>query len=760
MDTRRPRGGRDAEVGALSLRRWIAISIGLALLLAGLTSAYAFTHLGSATNARREVGHTHRVIEQNQALFSLIQDAETGERGYLLTQDRTYLAPFVSASGAIPIAERRLARLVLDNPPQRARVADLNGVVSSRLAYLDRSVTVADRQGFAYAITTAHTGVGARAMVRIRLLSAQVSAAEAALLEARTSATARQARLNLALGLSAAALALFGLIGSVLAMAGAISRLGRARDEAVAQRQAREASDALTNAVFANSPDYLFVLEIKEGDRFVVGDVNPAFERALRVSGEAIRGKSIDELMPPDSAAPLIAHYRRVRAADAPVLTRDLVPALPGGPRTWESILAPVRNAAGQTDRIVGATRDITDRVKTEDRLRDAQRMEAVGQLTGGVAHDFNNLLQVIRGNLELLEPAVESDPAAHRRLSNALHGADRAAQLTRQLLAFARRQPLAPQVVNLSRLIGDMADLLRRTLGEGIEVETVVGGGLWNTLADPAQVESAILNLALNARDAMPGGGRLTVEVANAALDEAYTRDAEDVTPGQYVLIAVSDTGEGMSEPTRARVFEPFFTTKADGKGSGLGLSMVYGFVRQSNGHIRIYSEPGHGTTVKLYLPRTSQAVVPTLTAQTIPDQGAHQTVLVVEDEPQVRASAVGMLGALGYRCVEASDAASALEILKAGAAIDLVFTDVVMPGPLKTRDFATQVSELWPDLPILFTSGYTENAIVHHGRLDDGVNLLSKPYGRLDLARKVAQLLQGRGKTVGAADPSPLAG
>ena len=245
---------------------------------------------------------------------------------------------------------------------------------------------------------------------------------------------------------------------------------------------------------------------------------------------------------------------------------------LPDGPRTWESILAPVRNSDGETDRIIGSIRDITDRVQAEERLRGAQRMEAVGQLTGGVAHDFNNLLQVIRGNLELLEPAVAGQEVAARRLRNALHGADRAAQLTRQLLAFARRQPLEPQVINLSRLFGDMSDLLRRTLGEGIEIETIIAGGLWNTVADPAQVESAVLNLAINARDAMPDGGRLTIEITNANLDEAYTRNIDELSAGQYVLIAVSDTGEGMPSDIRDKAFEPFFTTKTEGKGTGLG--------------------------------------------------------------------------------------------------------------------------------------------------------------------------------------------
>ena len=382
--------------------------------------------------------------------------------------------------------------------------------------------------------------------------------------------------------------------------------------------------------------------------------------------------------------------------------------------------------------------------MKTEERLRDSQRMEAIGQLTGGVAHDFNNLLQVIRGNLELLESAVANDERARSRLANAVHASERAAQLTRQLLAFARRQPLEPQVINLARLVTDMADMLRRTLGEGIEVETVVAGGIWNTLADPAQVESAILNLALNARDAMPTGGRLTVEILNASLDEAYVSQTDGVTAGQYAQIAVSDTGQGMSTQTRERAFEPFFTTKGDGKGSGLGLSMVYGFVRQSGGHVRIYSEAGHGTTVRIYLPRSTRHIAAAAAGPPVALVGGNQTVLVVEDDAEVRNAAVAVLEGLGYRCLEAADAQAALEILGDGSSIDLVFTDVVMPGPLQTRDFANRIRAIAPDLPILFTSGYTDNAIVHHGRLDEGVNLISKPYARADLARRIAQLLK----------------
>jgi len=750
-----PFSGNSPEPGFSSLRRSIFLSIVLALVLAGLAGAFAFIQTTSDDRARGWVIHTHEVIEDNQALFSHVQDAETGVRGYLLTRNRSYLAPYLAAMGEIPPSEARLRAILIDNPAQVANERRLESAISRRLSILTRAVAMVDAGASQSAVEATRPGEGARSMRGIRLQSAAISLAEARLLDRRAAAADRQERLTLILGVSLAILALGGLTGAIVSLADANRRLGRARNEAIGQRRAREASDALNRAVFANSPDYLFVLEIVDGERFVIGDINPAFEKALNISADAVRGRAIDELVPAASAAPLIAHYKRVRAADAPVLTRDFLPAMPGGPRTWESILAPVKNAAGETDRIVGSTRDITDRVRTEERLRDAQRMEAVGQLTGGVAHDFNNLLQVIRGNLELLEPALEADAAAKRRLSNALHGAERAAQLTRQLLAFARRQPLAPQVINLSRLIGDMADLLRRTLGEGVEVETVIGGGLWNTMADPAQVESAILNLALNARDAMPNGGRLTVEVSNAALDAAYAREAEEVTPGQYVQISVSDTGEGMTPETRARVFEPFFTTKTEGKGSGLGLSMVYGFVRQSMGHVRVYSEPGHGTTVKLYLPRSHLGVTPAVNAASVPQQGARETVLVVEDEAEVRAAAVAMLEALGYRCLEAGDAAAAVEMLEGRETVDLVFSDVVMPGPLKTRDFAARVRERWPDLPILFTSGYTENAIVHHGRLDEGLDLISKPYARLDLARKVAQMLAAK-----AGAPHPAQG
>jgi PAS domain S-box-containing protein len=545
-------------------------------------------------------------------------------------------------------------------------------------------------------------------------------------------------------GLAVSLLALAMLTLGLVLLARANNRLNRAIAETRKAEADGEALGALTTALFANVPDYLIVLNIEAEDRYVVADINPAFEKALGASADQVRGRAISELLPGPVGQRLIGHYRRVRAAGKPVTTRDHIPQSRDGPRVWESILAPVEGKDGVTDRLIGSIRDITDRVRAEERLRDSQRMEAIGQLTGGVAHDFNNLLQVIRGNLELLQTSVAGDERAQARLKNAIFGAERAAALTRQLLAFARRQPLTPKAINLSRQVSEMADLLRRTLGEAVDVETVVADGLWNTMADPAQVESALLNLALNARDAMPGGGRLTVEITNAVLDETYARAAPDVAPGQYVMLAVTDTGEGMTEEVRARVFEPFYTTKSEGRGTGLGLSMVYGFVKQSHGHIQIYSEVGHGTTVKIYLPRSRQpeeAAAPPQAPVEAPD--GTQTILVVEDEAAVREAAMEILGELGYRRLEAPDAAAALALVEKGERVDLVFTDVVMPGPIRTREFAQRLRELRPGLPVLFTSGYTDNAIIHQGRLDEGVQLISKPYAKADLARRIAQLL-----------------
>ncbi|ATB33778.1 response regulator [Melittangium boletus] len=395
------------------------------------------------------------------------------------------------------------------------------------------------------------------------------------------------------------------------------------------------------------------------------------------------------------------------------------------------------------------------ERRKTEAQLRQSQKMEAVGKLTGGVAHDFNNLLQVIAGNLQLLQRDVVGNERALSRVQTAARAVDRGAKLASQLLSFARRQPLQPVIVNLSRLVRGMDELLRRTLGEDVEMETITAGGLWNTAIDPNQLENVIINLAVNARDAMNNNGKLTIEVGNAVLDEHYCRMHPEVLPGHYVLLAVSDTGGGMSPEVMERAFEPFFTTKPEGRGTGLGLSMVYGFVKQSGGHIKLYSEVGHGTTIKLYMPRALEAESADAQVITGPIEGGTETILVVEDDAEVRATVVEMVSELGYRVLKAVDAQSALVILQSGVPIEMLFTDVVMPGPVRSPELAKQAKVLHPDIEVLFTSGYTENAIVHGGRLDAGVQLLSKPYSREDLARKLRQLLNNRQQKLAVRGP-----
>ena len=385
------------------------------------------------------------------------------------------------------------------------------------------------------------------------------------------------------------------------------------------------------------------------------------------------------------------------------------------------------------------------EREAAQAALRQAQRMESLGQLTGGVAHDFNNLLQVISGNLQLLRRDVAGNERAEKRVQSAIGGVTRGAKLASQLLAFGRRQPLEPKVLDIGRFIKGMDDMLRRALGEEIELETVVSGGLWNTLVDPGQIENAILNLCINARDAMADGGKLTIEAGNASLDADYAR-THDVHPGQYVMVGVTDTGTGIAPELLERVFEPFFSTKPEGKGTGLGLSMVYGLVKQSGGHVRIYSEPGQGTTVKLYLPRSHQVedALPDETARAV--HGGTETVLVVEDDDGVRETAVSLLSDLGYRVLKAREAMGAMSVIDSGVPVDVLFTDVVMPGPLRGPELARKARERLPGLAVLFTSGYTENAIVHGGRLDPGVDLLSKPYTREALARKIRHVLSNQ--------------
>jgi PAS domain S-box-containing protein len=475
--------------------------------------------------------------------------------------------------------------------------------------------------------------------------------------------------------------------------------------------------------------------------------VNDAFVRRTGYTREEVIGKTPGFLQGRNTDKATRSRIRQAIKQWQPVRA-EIINYTKAGEEFWiELEIVPITNDEGEYTHWVSIERDVTERRELEERLRESQKLEAMGQLTGGVAHDFNNLLTVILGNAELLATRLTEDQQLRLMAEMTAKAAERGAELTNRLLAFARRQALQPKIVDVNRLISSIEPMLRRTISEEIDLEFVRGAGLWPAEIDPGQFEVAMLNLVINARDAMPGGGKLTLETGNAHLDESYAAHHDEVRAGQYIMISVSDTGMGMPPQTLARAFEPFYTTKEVGKGSGLGLSMVFGFVKQSGGHVKIYSEPELGTSVKLYFPRSHSA----LNEETgnIPEErvvrGAEH-ILVVEDDDLVREHLSAQLARLGYRVTGAPTGPRALEIIHQMSDIDLLLTDIVMPGGMNGRQLADEALRLRPELKVLFTSGYSENAIVHHGRLDAGVELLSKPYRLQELATKVRKVLDDR--------------
>ncbi|MBD3624788.1 MAG: PAS domain S-box protein [Rhodobacteraceae bacterium] len=495
-------------------------------------------------------------------------------------------------------------------------------------------------------------------------------------------------------------------------------------------------------------------------------------DRFHEMAGRTDRGLLGDgwrQLLHPDESSEVIAAWNRTIAA-----VRDFEAELrlkvADGSYRWHLVRAAVvRDPSGKLVRWVGTNTDIHDRklaeaaladlnatleerVQARNReleaahaaLRQSQKMEAIGTLAGGVAHDFNNLLQAITGNLELASSNMDEDSDEQRRINQAMRAVERGARLASQLLSFSRRQPLSPRPIALDTLIRESQPILRSALGAGVELDLISSPDLWNTQVDPASMENALLNLAVNARDAMQGLGRLTIELSNARLDEEYSRTHSDAASGDYVMLAVSDTGPGMSPEVLERAIEPFFSTKSDGRGTGLGLPMVYGFTTQSGGHMRLESPPGSGAVVRIFLPRTGQpAHKPAPAVRTGTARGGHETILLVEDDEIVRATMLSQLHDLGYRVIEAQDADEGLAIVKGDAHFDLILTDVVMPGRVTSREMVAHALKLRPGVPVLFSSGYTRDAMLHDGRLEEGVQLLSKPYTREVLAAKLREML-----------------
>lgn len=515
---------------------------------------------------------------------------------------------------------------------------------------------------------------------------------------------------------------------------GAIVSLVAVIEDITAQRQAEARQLSLARRLtrsLENMSDAFFLLD--EEWRFSY--LNPQAERLLERSVDELLGRNVwDEFPEARESEAWTCYHTAAETGESKHFTFFYPPLA-----QWFEV-----NAYPWKEGLAVYFRTVTEQKRLEAQLQEAHRMEAIGHLTGGMAHDFNNLLTVVMGNADLLYKALADDARLGPLIQAIAESAQRGADLTQRLLAFARRQALDPQPTDINRLIRGLTELLRRTLGEPIELRFHPGRDLWSANIDPSQLESAILNLSINARDAMPQGGRLTIETRNVSLSPHYADEHLELAPGDYVCIAVSDTGTGIPAAIRGRVFEPFFTTKEKGKGTGLGLSMVFGFLKQSGGHVNLYSEEGEGTTIKLYLPRIRQAAAePDSAPREKAGQGGSETLLVVEDDIAVREYVVAQLEAAGYGVRQAKDGPSALAILADDADIDLLFTDVMMPGGMTGRELAIAARRLRPDLKVVYTSGYTENAIVQNGRLDKGVRFLGKPYRPLALLRMIREAL-----------------
>ena len=564
----------------------------------------------------------------------------------------------------------------------------------------------------------------------------------------------------------------FGVVGVLTRLTGAMSRLasgdtgvgvpGKARSDELGEmasaiqifkdnmiESARRRAERLIEkakeetkqirAITDNVPVIITYLDANRRFRFI----NKAGEEWYGRPASGIVGQSLADVLGrnpriPDSV--LFAQLSR-----GPVKKECVRNRHDGKPRTIESLCVPDYAPGGILRGYYSFVTDITEKKATEEQLRHSQGLHAVGKLTGGVAHDFNNLLAVISGNLELLEEDLREDQQLLRKLTQAaIRAANRGVTLTRSLLAFSRQQPLSPVLVDFAKLVSETANMVRRTVPANVDIVSSIDSSLWNLEVDPGQIQNALINLVVNACDAMPQGGRLTIETVNVSLDDDYSAAHADVRPGQYVMVAVSDTGMGMPPDIKARAFEPFFTTKEFGKGTGLGLSMVYGFAKQSGGHANIYSEVGHGTTVRLYLPRAARSVGATILPVThLLARARGETILVVEDDSDLLTLTFSLLRSLDYDVLTAESAEEALRVLEHHPEVGLLLTDVILPGELNGRQLAETVVRRKPHVKVLYMSGYTENAILHHGRLDSGVHLLEKPFTKRELAEKIRTVL-----------------
>jgi PAS domain S-box-containing protein len=735
-------------------RRSLALGAAVAVLIA--INGYCFHALTEARRASHLVERAQSMLVQLRELTDAGRDLGDAARAYLQTGDARQLELNRGAMAKANQAAGEVRNLLQGDTEQRQRWDALEPSILRGLVVISRIVerrAAAGPAAPAIELPAVDSDVRERARLGIR----EMLRVEGDRLRHGSTQAERQAAMaqNLLLagtgGSLALILAVFLLMQREVAARQAIDevlkRTNAGLEQAIVERvhqlqaeaEERRRTGELLAALVQQSAMPIFGLD---ADRRVIF-WNPAAERTFGYSAAEIVGQPYP-LVPPEHLVEHEQIFQRFasgeRRENLEVVRKHkdgrLITAIFSG--------APLYDASGKFRAIAFMCEDVTQRKAIEEQLRQAQKMEAIGQLTGGVAHDFNNLLLVILGSLELALEDLGDRPELCHELDRAIRAGERGATLTRSLLAFARKQPLSPTRVQANRLVGEMVSLLSRTLGESIEIKLVTSDDLWFCEVDSGQLQNAVLNLAINARDAMAIGGKLTIETRNTELDADYAALNADVKTGEYVSIAISDTGTGMSADIVARVFEPFFTTKAGGKGNGLGLSMVYGFVKQSGGHIKIYSEVGVGTTIRMYMPRAHEgSASEPVTQEGIDVPRGTESILVVEDDADVRSLTIKILEGLGYHVLEASSATEAFACAAQGGEFSLLLTDVILSGGTNGRQLAETLLKSRPDLKVLYMSGYTENAIVHHQRLDAGVQLLQKPFRRKELATKLRYVL-----------------